>query len=199
MNVTVQGTTLTVKSSLSSVTYGSSTSLSGTLKTVSGAVLSGSSVKILGRQIGAASFTTVGTATTDESGVYVLSVKPSKGAYYYASYAGGTGMMGRSTSSVLVSVKPKVSLALNDSTATRTQTVYFSGTVSPNAKYQTVYLQRYVSGKWLSAKSMKLTSTSTFKFAWKPTSSADYSFRVYVPALTGYLAGYTVNKKLTIA
>jgi len=193
------GTSLTLKASTKAVTYGSAATVSGVLKTVAGSPLSARSVRILGRPAGVAAYTTVGTVTTNASGAYALSVKPSKGTSYVAVFLGGAGVMGRSTTAVVVSVAPRVTFALNDATATRTQTVVFAGVVSPNSKLQTVFLQRFVAGKWSSVKSMKLTTASSFRFAWRPTSGADYYFRVLVPARTGYLAAATVKKLLTVA
>jgi hypothetical protein len=197
--VTAKGTTLTIKPAATSVVYFSSTSVSGVLKTSTGSVLPGGSVKVLAKPSGAASYSTLGTVTTNASGVYSLTVKPTKNTTYYATYTGGSGQMGSTSSIAVVSVKPRATIALNDSTATRYQTVYFSGKVYPNSPNQTVYLQRYASGKWSNVKSMRLGTASGYRFAWKPTSYIDYSFRVYVPARTGYLAAYTVSKKLVVS
>jgi uncharacterized protein YjbI with pentapeptide repeats len=211
LTVTLQGTTVTAKASASTVSYGSSTTLTGALATTNGTGVAYRKVNILAKPSGATGWTTLGTATTSSTGKYTFTVKPTKNTYYAASYTGligirgggmdngGAGAFGRMSSSVLVSVAPKATIALNDSTATRSQTVYFSGTISPNAKAQTVYLQRFVSGKWSSVKSMKLTTASTYRFSWKPTSSADYSYRVYVPARSGYASVVTSSKKLTVA
>ena len=46
---------------------------------------------------------------------------------------------------------------------------------------------------------MKLYSTSSYNFAWKPTNTNDYSFRVHIPARTGYLAGYSPNRELVVS
>ena len=48
-------------------------------------------------------------------------------------------------------------------------------------------------------RSMNLTTTSSFRFAWRPTTSADDYFRVLVPARTGYRAATTIKKLLTVA
>jgi len=192
-------TTLTIKASPTAVTYGSATTLSGVLKTLAGAALSARSVTIRGRQTGAAAYSTVGTATTNASGAYVLSVKPTRGTTYVASFAGGVGVAAHSSAGVLVSVRPRVTFVLNDATAKRGQTVVFSGVVSPKSTLQVVFLQRLVSGTWTNVKSMKVTTASSFRFAWRPTSGVDYYFRVLVPARTGYVAGATVKKLLTVA
>ena len=60
----------------------------------------------------------------------------------------------------------------------------FSGAVAPNKKSQLVYLQALIGGKWKNIKSVKLTSTSLYAFAWKPTSHVDYKWRVVKPADT---------------
>ena len=197
----VQVTTLTAKASPTSVPYGSTTVLTGALRLKTGLGLSARPIKILAKPQGATSWTTIGTSTTVDfaPGNFQAWPTPRSNTYYMAQFAGDSGLGGASSAPVLITVKPKVSFTLNDSTTTRTRTVYFSGTVSPNAKYQTVYLQRFASGNWSNVKSMPLHSTSSYKFAWKPASSIDYSFRVYVPARKGYLATTTATKKLTVA
>jgi hypothetical protein len=196
---TALATTLTIKASPTAVTYGSATTLSGVLKTAGGAALTARSVTIRGKRVGAAAYTTMGTATTNASGAYVLSLKPTKGTTYVAAFAGAVGLAAQTSAGVLVSVRPRVTFALNDATATRTQTVFFSGVVSPTSALQTVFLQRLMAGTWSTVKSMKLSTASSFTFAWRPTSGVDYYFRVLVPARTGYLAGATVKKLLMVA
>jgi hypothetical protein len=194
-----KGTTLTITKSASAVSYGSKPIVSGLLKTITGTALAARSVTILAKKTGATAYTAVGTATTNASGAYTLAVKPTIGTLYAASFAGGAGVMARSTAGVPISVRPRVTFALSDSTATRRQTVAFSGAVSPASANRTVFLQRLVSGTWTSVKSMKLSATSRFTFAWRPTTGADSYFRVLVPARPGYLAVATVKKLLTVA
>jgi hypothetical protein len=196
--VSVQGTKLTLAAS-SPVTYGSSTTVSGNLKTSAGVALPGRVVRVLAKPYGSASYSTVGTVTTNASGGYSVRLTPSKSTSYYASYAGGPSLMGRTSAVAAVSVRQSVSVALNDATATRAQTVYFSGVVAPNGSGHRIYLQRYANGAWSNVKSMTLHSTSRYRFAWKPTNSADYTFRVYRPARSGYAAGYSAGKRLTVA
>ncbi len=197
--VSVQGSYLTIGASATSITYGSTVKVTGQLTTLANAALGTRTVTVLAKKTRAATYSVVGTATTTVSGAYSLTVKPTIGTAYVARFAGGPGLMGRSTVSVRVSVRPRVTFALSDSTATRTQTVVFAGSVSPSSAGQTVFLQRLVSGKWTSVKSMKLSATSRFRFPWLPTSNVDYRYRVFVPARTGYLAGTTVSKLLTVA
>ena len=106
--------------------------------------------------------------------------------------------MGQKSAIATVMVRPTTTFTLNDATARRNQTVYFTGHVTPTSKSQVVYLQRYSAGIWRSVKSQRLSSTSRFRFAWRPDSHADYAFRVYVPARLGYLAAPTVTRRLTV-
>ena len=118
------------------------------------------------------------------TGAWALAVTPVYNSYYRGTYLGATGLLGNSSANALVRVANKVAIKLNKNNITLGTTVVFSGAVAPNKKGQYVYLQALIAGKWKNVRYVKLTTTSLYAFAWKPSSRVDYKFRVVKPADT---------------
>ncbi|EWS99695.1 hypothetical protein N865_21470 [Intrasporangium oryzae NRRL B-24470] len=68
----------------------------------------------------------------------------------------------------------------------------------PSHAGATVYLQRYVNGVWSTVTSRTLSSTSTYSFTIKPGLRTTYTYRVYRPADSGHLAGYSASKAFKV-
>jgi hypothetical protein len=135
------------------------------------------------QRLSGASWVSVGRAGTTATGAWALAVKPTVNTVYRASYAGVVGtLLGNNSASALVRVSNKVAIKLNKNNVALGTTVVFSGAVAPNKRTQLVYLQALVGGKWKNIKSVRLTSTSLYAFAWKTTSRVDFKWRVVKPA-----------------
>ncbi|MFN8159048.1 MAG: vWA domain-containing protein [Candidatus Nanopelagicales bacterium] len=134
------------------------------------------------RYLGGGNWSSVGRAAITSTGAWALAVKPVYNSYYRGTYLGATGLLGNSSANALIRVSNKVSIKLNKNNVALGTTVVFSGAVAPNKKTQLVYLQAYIGGHWKNIKNVKLTSTSTYAFAWKTTSRVDYKWRVVKPA-----------------
>lgn len=134
------------------------------------------------RYIGGGNWTSVGRAAITSTGAWAFAVKPVYNSYYRGTYLGATGLLGNSSANALIRVANKVSIKLNKNNVALGTTVVFSGAVAPNKKTQLVYLQAYIGGHWKNLRTVKLTSTSTYAFAWKASSRVDYKWRVVKPA-----------------
>lgn len=127
-------------------------------------------------------WSSVGRAGITSTGAWALAVKPVYNSYYRGTYLGATGLLGNSSANALIRVSNKVSIKLNKNSIALGTTVVFSGAVAPNKKGQYVYLQALIGGTWKNVRYVKLTTTSLYAFAWKPSSRVDYKFRVVKPA-----------------
>jgi hypothetical protein len=181
------------------ITYGSSASVTGALTDVDGVPLAGATTRLQSRSPGAATWTTVSTLTTSSTGTVSASVKPSANREYRLISDATSAYAAASSATVLVQVRQKVTAALNDSSITLGQSVTITGSVAPNHAGQTVILQRYSSGTWQTVKSATLTSTSTYSFSYKPGSAGTRTLRVYRPADAGHASGTSPTMKLTIS
>jgi hypothetical protein len=181
------------------ITYGSSASVTGALTDVDGVPLAGATTRLQSRSPGAATWTTVSTLTTSSTGTVSASVKPSANREYRLISDATSAYAAASSATVLVQVRQKVTAALNDSSITLGQSVTITGSVAPNHAGQTVILQRYSSGAWQTVKSATLTSTSTYSFSYKPGSAGTRTLRVYRPADAGHASGTSPTMKLTIS
>jgi hypothetical protein len=173
--------------------------LSGSLRDSTGLPLAGRTVT-LHRAVWPATIQTPNAVViTNANGNYSTVVRPTKATTYSASFVGARGLTGRISTPAHVVVVPKVTLRLNDSTARLGQKVVFSGGVSPGAQGRTVYLQRAIKGRWTHASTATVTSRGTFAFAWKPTSTVDYTFRVVLPAGNGWSMGTSNTRRLVVS
>jgi len=160
------------------VTYGGSTSVSG--KTSSGD--SGDSVVITSRPLGASSAQQVATVTTGAGGNFSTTVKPSIETVYTATWKGA------SSQSVMIQVRPKVTLAKLSSTrllARVTSSISYAG--------HFVLLQRRTSFGWVTKARLPLGQSSGRLFK-APHVRGTRIYRVYLTfgqAGNGYLDSWS--------
>lgn len=171
------------------ITYGTTTTITGTLKNLAGTGLPGRTVTILAKASGAAGYATVATLTTTAAGAFSTTVKPLKNTTYYARYAGGSTRMGDLSPVRTTTVKQKVAITVSDTTPSVGQTISFTGLVAPNAAGRTLYLQRYSGGTWTTIKTTTITTTSRYTLRITITNATDYKYRTYTGARTGYGTG----------
>jgi hypothetical protein len=169
------------------VTFGSSSSVTGVLTDPDGVPLGGLTTRLQSRMPGAATWATLSTFTTPLTGQVSTSFKPSSNRGLLADAS--SAYVGTPSAAVLVKVRQKVTAALSASSITLGQTVTIKGSVAPNHAGQSVTLQRYYSGAWHAVKTATLTSTSAYSFSYKPGSAGTRTLRVYRPADTGHASG----------
>ena len=73
--------------------------------------------------------------------------------------------------------------------------VTLSGSVSPH-RVARVYLQRYVSGKWVTITYLNSTSTGYYRFIYQPLVAGTYILRTYGLASTTLLANASPTRTL---
>ncbi|HEX5596456.1 MAG TPA: hypothetical protein VFX61_10635, partial [Micromonosporaceae bacterium] len=179
-----------ISSSATTINYGGSVRVTGRLsRKDTGAVIAGASVQLYGRRKGSTSWVLLGTATSSSTGGLSFSHKPSWSLDYRWIYRGSPQFAGVVSANRAVSVRVVVSATLSKTSFARGGSVKLSGKVSPSHAGKTVYLQRYVGGKWTTVTSRKLSSTSSYSFTIKPSSRGTYKYRVYRPADTDHLSG----------
>ncbi|MEU8259299.1 S8 family serine peptidase [Micromonospora sp. NPDC048999] len=197
--VQLLGTGATITSNATALTYGGAVTVTGKLtRKDTGAGLAGQSVQLYGKYQGSSSYTLIATVTSGTSGALTYTHKPAKGVSYEWRYGGSPTYLGGVSSLRTVTVATLVTGKLSKTKFRLGGTVTLSGSVSPTHAGQTVYLQRLVNGSWKNITSKKLSSSSTYSFAIKPTSKGTFKYRVYKPADTDHAAGYSPKRSFKV-
>ena len=157
--------TITLKAAPTVVSYGGSTTLSGTLSTAR----AGQSVDILGQECGQNPFKKIASATTTTGGAFSYTAKPTINTNYQAKQKGST------SSAVAVKVAPLVALKKNGGTTRRRFTVTLTSAQSFVGKY--VVFQRRTTTRWRSLKHVTLATVATTTAPTQVT-SAKFSVRL---------------------
>lgn len=169
--------TLTLLAAPRTIVFGRTTTLSGTL-TQAGAPLAGQVVTLAAQPIGAVTFASLPTATSDAAGSFRLVVKPTKRTTYRASLAGAA-----SEPTVVVAVKHLVTLkALR-----RSGKLYLRGTVGPRHARRAVVIQKRLGTRWVTIARVRTTRRSTFQLVRKATRTRS-RFRARIAADREHLA-----------
>jgi hypothetical protein len=189
-------TTVTARAVPTTVTWGARVALSGALKLANGAPMVGASVAVQSQA--GKTWTTLATVSTQAAGAWATTVRPSTNRIYRAVFAGSPGTRASTSKSVVVGVRPHISLNLSKSKVRLGKTVTFSGTVAPSHKGRLVSLQLFHHGNWVTKKSAKLSKRSKYSVAWKVTSRTDYTWRVVLRRHSDHAAGVSRRLKLTV-
>jgi hypothetical protein len=199
--VQLVGTVIAVNSSTTALTYGGTVTLYGRLiRPDTGAGVAGEPVVLYGRRKGTTTYTALGTVTSGSNGAVSLTNKPAWSTEYYWGYRNSTAYVGNASAVRTVGVSTTLSATLSKTSFPLGGTVYIYGSVTPNHAGQTVYLQRYLGGgKWQNVTSRTLTSTSGYSIAIKPPTKGTYYYRVYKPADTDHLAGYSPIRNFKVS
>ena len=131
--------TLTIAADHANVKFGAGVNLTGKL---TGANVSGRTVRVQDDVYPLSSFNNSGSATTNATGDWSLAVKPTANTRYKAN-------VGKTDSpAVDVMVHPAITLRLSDRTPKRGQRVRFSGKLCPEHDTTVIELQRKTSSGW---------------------------------------------------
>ncbi|HEX2770917.1 MAG TPA: FG-GAP-like repeat-containing protein, partial [Micromonosporaceae bacterium] len=197
--VMLRGSAVTISSSTTALTYGGAVSVTGRLTQAdTGAAIAGAPVQLYWRRKGSTSWSLLATPTTSSTGYLSFSHKPPWSVDYHWVYRGSTAYTGDASPWRAVGVRTAVTAALSRTSFPLGGSVVLSGTVAPGHAGSTVYLQRLVNGAWSTATSQRLSSTSSYSFAIKPSARGTYTYRVYMPAHTDHLAGYSPNRAFQV-
>lgn len=198
-NIQAVGTALSSATSATAVTYGAAVTVSGQLtRSDAGTGVAGVPVELYGRRKGSTSWVLLGTATSTSSGAVALGHKPSWSLDYQWAYQGSSTYLGSTSALRAVGVRPAVSATLSRTSFPLGRSVGLSGKVAPAHGGQIVYLQRLVDGRWSNVSSRVLSSTSTYAFAIRPLHRGTHYYRVYKPADTDHLAGFSGTRSFTV-
>jgi plastocyanin len=170
---------VTLAAARSTVTYGGSVMLSGTIS--SGAA--GEKADVLARPLGQTSFTKVGDVATTAGGQWSFPVKPTIETAYQVRWTNAE------SGAVTIRVRPRVGLGI---VSVRLGIFTTRVTAARSFAGKVVFFQRRNSlGQWVSMKRIRLNASSAARFrARLPRGNS--RIRVYLPqaqAGAGYLAG----------
>ncbi|NED97214.1 lamin tail domain-containing protein [Phytoactinopolyspora alkaliphila] len=179
-----QPTTLAITSSASKIKRGESITVSGELRTSSGAVVKNEPVVFQRRFVGASSWTTAGSVDTNSSGKVSFTAKPTRDTQYRLQHR-PTSAYGASEATTTVRVQQPTALTISRSTSTLTagKLATISGRLrtgdGSNVKDRSVTLQRRFVGSssWTTVTSTKSSSTGRVSFTVKPTRHTEYRLR----------------------
>lgn len=193
------GLKLSATPSASTITYGNSVKISGKLyRADNNTGVTGQSVKLIGRKKGTSTWSYVATTTTGSYGAYSFTKSPGSNYEYRVLFAAGSpAYLGAQSVIRPISVRTKVTGNWDDTYAGKNQTVTFAGSVAPNHKYQTIYLQVRLDGTWYDLDAAKISSTSRYRFVGTMGDAGTWYFRAYLPAHGDHAAGYTPARKIT--
>jgi type VII secretion-associated serine protease mycosin len=199
VTATLIGTRTSISTSVSSLTYGGSVTVTGKLvRADTGAAVAGVPVQLYVKQKGTRTYTLVATLTTSSTGTVSLVHKPAWSLDYEWVYRGSPTDTG-SIAIRSVGVATLVQTSLSASSITLGKSVTLSGKIYPGHPGQVVYLQRSVNGVWSNVASRTLPSSNTFSFTIKPAYRGTYAYRVYKPADADHLAGYSATRYLKVS
>jgi hypothetical protein len=188
------------------IKYGGSLVVSTLAKDVNTkAVLAKLPVVLYKRSSSTAAWTKVASLTTTTAGVASSTQAPKAYTQYQWRFAGDASHAAVNSAVQVVSVAQTVSARATATSVVRGSTVKIYGTVGPTVTNQVVYLQRLSGSTWqmvTSAKQIKQklpngVTTTGFVLSVKPSPAGTYRYRVYKPAATGLLAGYSATITVT--
>jgi GH25 family lysozyme M1 (1,4-beta-N-acetylmuramidase) len=164
--------------------YGSSTTLSATLRrSDTGAALGSRQVGVYLRPAGKSSWSLLKTKTTSSTGAISVYLRPRTNEAVQFRVAGGSGYLGTTVTRSIV-VRPVLTATLSSTTVRANHSVTMRGTVSPVLAGATVYRQGYYDGGWHTWATAKVRTDGTFSFTITPTVKTTDVYRVYLPGRT---------------
>jgi hypothetical protein len=174
---------LTIAADHGNVKFGAAVVLSGKL---TGSNVSGRTVKVQQDVYPLSSFAAAGNATTNATGDWSLTVKPTANTRYRA----GSGKV--DSPAVDVMVRPAIGLRLSDRTPARGRRVRFSGRLCPERDSASVQLQRRTSAGWKTIARPVLADipgSTCSKYSVRRRVRKSGTYRTHWPASTDLAAG----------
>jgi hypothetical protein len=163
----------TIAASATSIDFGQSVTISGTLD--NGA---NTSVTLFGREERGGPFQPLATGTTDASGNYSFTQSPARNTIYQVRV---TTTPATKTAPLFVGVHDVVSIAASTTSAKVGDAVTFTGTVQPSKTGHVVFLQRMDGGVWRTVVVGRVGAGSSYALAYVLDSAGSIPFRVLVP------------------
>lgn len=190
---------VTLARSATAIVYGGTVTISGKLTRPGGQPIVNESLQLWRKLAPATSFTEVNALPTNSAGVASFVDKPTANAQYYVKYPGRNTTDGVDTTTefalatqsgtVSEPVTVKVAASANHSLIAHGASVKLTFVVTPNERGKTVYLQRYISGRWRNVTSHALSSASAWTFTEVLSTAGTYYFRGYEAGDATHAAG----------
>lgn len=189
-----------ISASRSSITNGSSLTLSTTLRH-DARLLPGRKMYLLAKRAGDIGFSQVGSAVfTNSNGVARKTVSPTKNTTYQWYFGGDANYRPATSPLKFVGVRARVSLTLADSTLRPGQTLVATGRISPAKVDSVATLWRKTSTGKVKLNSITLSETDgTFRITKVLSGGGTYKVFVTVPAAKGNLAGTSPIRTATVS
>jgi hypothetical protein len=183
---------LSIAASPKQVTFGGAVTISGKLK---GSGSAGQGVQLDVNPYPFTAYVGSAVATTDASGNYRFTAKPSANTRYRVETTTVTPAL--TSGEITVPVAPKISLRLSDRTPAAGKLVRFSGYVWPAHDGRTAQLQRLTTtGAWKTVARLSLGDDGELrsKYARRVRVRKDGSYRVQLLADVDHVTGFSATK-----
>jgi hypothetical protein len=179
------------------VSYGGrpavSATLSRTFATGGTRPLASHAVDLYRRPVGTSTWVKVGSVVTSSIGTAVFTAPIPSGHVDYQVRSAGIVSTVVLSAVKRTSVRQSVTLAQSATSVRHGYAVTLSGVLGPKRATR-VYLQRYVSGKWVNLTYLNSSTIGAYKFVYKPAVTGTYLLRTSVLATTTLLAGTSVSR-----
>jgi uncharacterized delta-60 repeat protein len=178
--------------SAASTVYGTPVTIIGMARsTADNKGVAGQPVSFYARRAGAATWTKIGTATTDASGRARFKHAPTAQTSYKARGAVTTRLFATMSGTVAVSVRSRLTAAAGLPLVRRGTPVVLSVTAAPATPGRRIVLQRWVGGKWQTLRTPTLGATSVARVRLISPGKLTRQYRWVLPSGGGRLPGYS--------
>jgi hypothetical protein len=178
------------------VVYGTASTVTGVVRSASGAALAGVPVELYARRGGTSWWVSVAHATSSSTGAIRLSAVLTRTSALEVVHHPDSGVLPTRAVGIVTVASRVTASARSTAGAAYAQTV--TGAVGPTgAVGSVVWLQRYTSGAWHGLATGKLVTSTSYRIPWTPAHAGRYRLRVVRPAATALASGsspaFTVN------
>ena len=180
------------------VTYGTVTTVSGELTTLSGAAVAGASVQFQYYDSGSMTWRTAATGTTSSTGTVAFPYTPSVTRSYRLYAPSSRSHLGSTSSVVTTQVAWRVAATFAPSTISSGMTAALRGSVGPVRAGTTVFYDRLMDNSWTAVGSTTVAADGSYSFSVTGSIPGTYTYRVRAPGTTLNATGYSPTTTLTV-
>ena len=126
------------------------------------------------------------TVTTDTNGAAVLTLHPGATTDVRLTYP-GTTLLGTSTTTAVITVRPVLTARLSAPQARPGTTVNLSGATSATLAGTLIYRQGFYTGAWHTWATTAVKADGSYTFTIRPTTPVNY-YRIWLPGTLAYAA-----------
>ncbi len=186
-------------SATSAVTYGSTVTVTGTVRDAAGIPVSGHKVILQRRWQGGSTWTDVASGSSSSTGAVSLSYRPSSSSVFRLTSPATWTFEAATSPERNTAVRWKVTASASDTTPRPGSTVTISGKVGPNRAGTTVERQKYSNGAWVTVARTTVNSTGGYTFkAWAGSRAGTMRYRMKALGTDYNATGYSPTVTLTV-